>query len=103
MKVKCVVCDYGHRERNDRRMNNKCVVCGRTCIDEYIVNYRTWKTAGMKDEDECHIDCLSKKLGRELILSDFNIEAPINRMLLFGYLMGRCADKTEEPPGLPHI
>jgi hypothetical protein len=61
------------------------------------------QTDGKIKRDECHIDCLSERLGRELTISDFDPEAPINRMLFFGYRMGRRPNETGNIPDLPPI
>jgi len=79
-----------------------CAVCGQYIFcDFYLVRNETWKAAGLGTNDYCHIDCLSKKLGRDLTMADFDPSVPLNRLLVFGYLMGRRANPAEELPTLP--
>ena len=79
-----------------------CCVCGGLIlIDDYMLRPGVWKAAGFGMGDFCHVDCLAAKLGREPKISDFWTIAPINRLLIFGYLMGRRADRSEAIPDLP--
>jgi len=77
-----------------------CAVCGNFNIDFYIARPEIWKAASLK-EGLCCLECLAKRLGRELTLSDFDIQAPMNRLLILGYRLGRQADKEEDIPDLP--
>ena len=77
-----------------------CSVCGRFTVDFYIVRRKVWKAAGLK-EGLCCIDCLAGRLGRELNLSDFDTRAPINRLLILGYRIGRRPGEAGDIPDLP--
>ena len=77
-----------------------CAVCGNFNIDFYIARPEIWKAAGLK-EGLCCLECLVKRLGRELTISDFDMKAPINRLLIFGYRLGRQASETEDIPVVP--
>ena len=77
-----------------------CVVCGNLTLDIYVLSHEAWKAARL-EEGYCCLDCLSKRLGRELTLSDFDTSAPLNRLLIFGYRLGRHANEAEDIPDLP--
>lgn len=83
-------------------MNGVCVVCGRSIVlDFYNIRMEVWKAAGLDPDDEVHIDCLPERLGRSLEISDFDPEASINRMLFYGYWMGRRPNETGDIPDIP--
>ena len=82
-------------------MKTTCEVCGRLNTDIYIVHEEVWNAAGLKAEDSCCIECLSGRLGRDLNLSDFNTDAPINRLLILGYRIGRRSGESGYVPDLP--
>lgn len=86
-------------------MNGVCVVCGRSVVvDFYNIRTDVWRAAGLDPDDEVHIDCLPKRLGRPLEISDFDPDASINRMLFYGYRMGRGpAEKCDIPDMPPNI
>lgn len=83
-------------------MNGVCVVCGRSVVlDFYNIRMEVWKAAGLDPDDEVHIDCLPERLGRPLNVSDFDPHASVNRMLFYGYRMGRRTNETGRLPNLP--
>lgn len=82
-------------------MSDFCVICGKPTYDFYILRLDIWKAAGLGPEDEIHIDCLPDKLGRPLEISDFDPDAPINRILFYGYRMGRRPAEKGDAPDIP--
>jgi hypothetical protein len=70
-------------------------------LDFYNVRMNVWKGAGLDSDDEVHIDCLPERLGRPLEISDFDPDASINRMLFYGYRMGRRPTEAGEIPPMP--
>jgi hypothetical protein len=79
----------------------RCAFCGRPAdLDLYVLRPEIWQKIGL-DKGFCCLDCLPQRLGRELKLPDFNLHAPINRLIIFGYRMGRQADASEDMPDLP--
>ncbi len=81
---------------------DKCTVCGKYVTDIYMVYQHIWKQSGLKPEDECCLDCLPGKLGRELNMSDFT-DSPANRQIIFGYRMGRRPFEAEKIPEMPSM
>ena len=61
-----------------------CVECGNTLygFDMYMVKDEIWAEAVERIEDNLHLDCLVKRLGRDLEATDFT-EYPINNSVLF--------------------
>lgn len=83
-------------------MNGVCVVCGGSVVlDFYNIRMEIWKAAGLDPDDEVHIDCLPERLGRPLDISDFDPHASINRMLFYGYRIGRRSTETDDIPDMP--
>jgi len=77
-----------------------CVVCRAATLDFYIVRKEILEAAHMEEGYLC-LECLEERLGRELTLSDFDTSAPLNRLLIFGYRLGRRASKAEPIPEVP--
>ena len=83
-------------------MNETCVVCGRPVLmDVYALHEDLWKAAGLRPDDRVHIDCLPEKIGRALDIADFDPTAPANRVLFYGYRMGRRCTEILQIPDLP--
>lgn len=90
----------------------ECAVCGRiNGFDFYMVRDETWREAGLKRDASCCLDCLSETLGRALTLRDFDLRNPVNRPVIFGYLVARRELESAKergavlarPPRLPAL
>jgi hypothetical protein len=69
----------------------KCKDC-RCQFDAYMVTDAVWKEARLDEKDDACLPCLSKRLGRDLVLQDFTT-APINRTA--AYLLTQDLEKKQ--------
>lgn len=61
---------------------------------QYGVRDEVWAEARFSPGDIFCVECLEKALGRPLVIEDFTVD-PINHTILFGYLMGVRAARSE--------
>lgn len=52
--------------------SRNCVVCGIKLRDDYMVTDSCWAEAGFNPDEQAHVKCLKKRLGRQLVYKDFN-------------------------------
>lgn len=64
-----------------------CQDCGCKHPEPYGVSDELWAAAGMVEGVLC-LDCLQKRIGRDLTIFDFT-NYPINEGIRFGYNLGR--------------
>lgn len=66
-------CKQFHRVPKD----NKCLECKEKVWEEYMLNDELWKQVNPKVKGEIHLNCVEKRLGRQLIRTDFK-DVPLN-------------------------
>ena len=69
-----------NKNRRKRKNNFKCLDCGidtSKIKEHYFVNTELWLSSGATIHEQLCISCLEKRIGRDLIFSDFT-DASIN-------------------------
>jgi hypothetical protein len=83
------------RAKTSKVIYNRCKDCGRERPEFYMVENRVWYgEAKARHNDILCLDCLERKIGRSLDISDFK-EIPVNELLFVGYRM-RGRESNEE-------
>jgi hypothetical protein len=64
-----------------RALADVCEDCGKQHF-AYMATTEVWQTAGLSEDQPCCATCLAKRLGRELVASDFDLyDSPCNLFL----------------------
>lgn len=65
------------------KKQKKCAVCRqrRGRMTSYMLLDATWSAAGLRPDEEAHLECVSVALGRQLTKADFT-GAPVNHGIL---------------------
>lgn len=78
-----------------------CPVCGELCTDNFMLREKVWKQAVRPGERTMHFACVEQRLGRRLMLADFDpVKHRANSEVFFGYRMARL--DIEEGYALVH-
>lgn len=69
-----------------------CVECGKDS-HAFMVDDIVWAEVGFNRKDHACLPCVEKRLGRSLILSDFQVDLPINREIVWAFSAGYYAGR----------
>jgi len=91
----------------ERTLADVCVDCNATVRPTYMVCRNVWDSAKLKDDTPCCLDCLVKRLGRDLCVEDFDwSESGVVNLFLPFVQVKRAVVKTwirENWPGLKRV
>ncbi len=65
-----------------------CMECGAACHDDFAVQDQIWLQAVPGCAGHLHLCCLEKRVGRALVVEDFQQDAPCNQELLVAMRCG---------------